>query len=86
MPKGIKKCKICGKEYEYCRSAVPNNSMFRWQDVACCREHGEAYLAKVMEARSPKRVPVIEPDKYDDQDALLEEGFDDSDDEIDIVK
>lgn len=66
MPKGIKKCKICGREYEYCRTMVPNTNMFRWQDVACCAEHGAEYLRLVLEARgelpsSEKRAePVAE--------------------------
>lgn len=51
MPKGTKKCKICGKDYEYCRSMLPDTDMFRWQDVACCKEHGEQYLRLVLEAR-----------------------------------
>ena len=28
--------------------------MFRWQDVACCEEHGAIYLKRVMDARSEK--------------------------------
>lgn len=50
MAKGTRACKICGKEYPYCKTVVPEGQ-FRWQDVACCAEHGQEYLAKVMEAR-----------------------------------
>lgn len=51
MPKGIKQCKICGREYEYCRSMLPDTGIFRWQDVACCQEHGTQYFRLVLEAR-----------------------------------
>ena len=61
MPKGIKKCKVCGKEYEYCKSMITDPKMFRWQDVACCQEHGAIYLAQVMEAR--KKVATAETTK-----------------------
>ena len=68
MPKGMKTCKVCGKKYEYCRNLVPSNVTFRWQDVACCPEHGEEYLRQVMEARglakktepAPEAAPVKE--------------------------
>ena len=48
-------CKICGKEYEYCRT-VRTDSVFRWQDVACCVEHGNEYFALVAASRAD--VPV----------------------------
>lgn len=52
MAKGIKVCKVCGKEYEACHTLRPNlDSEFRWQDVACCTEHGAAYLAQILESR-----------------------------------
>lgn len=51
MPKAKKKCKVCGKEYEACRS-FRSDGAFRWQDVACCREHGEEYLQEVLAARA----------------------------------
>lgn len=46
----IKKCKVCGKDYEYCRTLLPG--AFRWQDVACCREHALEYFAQVEAARA----------------------------------
>lgn len=51
MPKGKRKCKICGKEYDYCKTELPAN-IFRWQDVACSRECGVKYFARVEAARS----------------------------------
>lgn len=50
MSKAIKVCKVCGKEYEYCRTYLP--TAFRWQDVACCREHAQRYFQMVKESRS----------------------------------
>lgn len=43
-------CKVCGKEYEYCRTNRVAG-IFRWQDVSCCPEHGSIYFARVLEAR-----------------------------------
>lgn len=52
MAKGKKVCKVCGQEYEACHTLRPNlNSEFRWQDVACCPEHGQEYLRRVLSAR-----------------------------------
>jgi len=47
---GIRICKVCGKEYECCRNAA-KPGQFRWQDVACCAEHGAIYFEEVMKAR-----------------------------------
>ena len=50
--KGTKVCKICGKKYEYCHTVRQNPNIFRWQDVACCPEHGSEYLAKIIASRT----------------------------------
>lgn len=50
MPNGTRICKVCGKEYEYCHTVRPY-SVFRYQDVACCPEHGAIYLKEVRVAR-----------------------------------
>lgn len=44
-------CRVCGKEYEACRSARVSNDAFRWQDVACSKECGDIYFKRVLEAR-----------------------------------
>ena len=59
MDKGKRVCKVCGKEYPYCKN-WNNNDIFRWQDVACCEEHGKEYFAAVMRARGEN---VNEPKK-----------------------
>ena len=45
------RCKICGKEYEGCKSARIPHSGYRWQDVACCPEHGAMYLEAILKSR-----------------------------------
>lgn len=51
MAKSIRKCKVCGKEYEYCKTWLSVDK-FRWQDVACSPECGAIYFSKVEAARS----------------------------------
>lgn len=58
-------CKVCGVEYPYCKTVV-KDGVFRYQDVACCAEHGSIYLAQIMESRgmkpakdTAKEVPVV---------------------------
>jgi len=67
MVKSIKKCRICGKEYEGCKTAINNyDGVFRWQEVACCPEHGAEYLARVLAARG-ETAPKKEPEKVEEQ-------------------
>ena len=73
MASAIKVCRVCGKEYEACRSANRNAGVFRWQEVACSPECGVIYLERVNESRNivtaqkkskhKKEVPqpVVEP-------------------------
>lgn len=60
MAIGIKVCKICGKEYECCKTVRRIDGVFRWQDVACCVEHGQKYLNLVLMARSDAPSTVAE--------------------------
>ena len=53
MEKGTRICKICGVEYPYCKTNRPSE-IFRWQDVACCPEHGAMYFDKILESRVEK--------------------------------
>lgn len=83
-------CKVCGKEYEYCHTQRTVPGIFRYQDVACCAEHGSIYLARVLAARSEdnkpelkstKKAEVVEADS--DASVLDYEDIDDIDDDID---
>ena len=48
---GVKKiCEVCGKEYETCRP-LRITEPFRWQEVACCFEHGSVYFEKMFGSR-----------------------------------
>ena len=51
MPKAIKKCRVCGKEYEACHTAKKSSDPFRWQDVACSPECGAVYFAQIKASR-----------------------------------
>lgn len=54
-------CKWCGKEYEACHT-IFNGNFYRWQDVACCVEHGALYFDEVARDRGevlPKNIAEI---------------------------
>lgn len=65
MAKAKRICKVCGAEYEGCRTAK-TNGVFRYQDVACCREHGSIYLQRILDSRSGKA--SIHDDKEPSED------------------
>lgn len=52
MPKQTKTCRVCGKEYEACRSIKTGDTVFNWREVACSPECGKEYLQRVMTSRS----------------------------------
>lgn len=90
MATATKVCKVCNKTYEYCRTLKRIEGVFRWQEVACCPEHGSIYLSKIRASRTASK-PVAEPqsvdtimDVYDDFDILFEEDFDDSEEEFEL--
>lgn len=58
MIKGTRICKICGKEYPYCKTERAAG-IFRYQDVACCVEHGTQYFAEVEAARNPVKAQAV---------------------------
>lgn len=58
MARATRICKICGKEYDYCRTET--NNKFRWQDVACCPEHGAEYFKRIEESRANKKTYDID--------------------------
>lgn len=51
MARGKRICKVCGKEYEYCKTWL-NDNKFRWQDVACSIECGTKYFADIEASRN----------------------------------
>ena len=51
MASATKTCRVCGKEYEACRSANRAAGVFRWQEVACSPECGAVYLQRINESR-----------------------------------
>lgn len=72
MATQYKYCRICGKQYEACRSRKPNDTSFHWKEVACSPECGMKYLEAVIEARTPlfvdsedEIVYVIEEDSFE---------------------
>lgn len=94
MATATKKCKVCGREYAYCKTNRESN-VFRYQDVACCAEHGQIYLAQVIASRSSNIVAVADNGvptskahtlDEDESDELFEEDFDDSVEETELVK
>lgn len=59
MATGTRICKICGKEYTYCKTWV-NADKFRYQDVACSPKCGAEYFAKIAASRSEQVAPQEE--------------------------
>ena len=85
-PKGVRKCKICGIEYPYCKTNRPIG-ISRWQDVCCSPEHAAMYFANIEKSRSQSADAEVEGkssdpvDEADDEE--LDDVFDDFDEEID---
>jgi len=75
MPKAMKICKVCGREYEACHT--PNPGVWRWRDVACCYEHGLQYLHDVQVARGEiveekAETSIVEPEPvFSVEDSVL---------------
>ena len=51
MPKQNKTCRVCGKEYEACRTIRTGSTAFNWREVACSPECGEEYLERILISR-----------------------------------
>ena len=56
-------CRVCGAEYEACRTRWKPGDGNRWQDVACSPEHGAQYFAAIFASRKDKvkQEPVVAP-------------------------
>lgn len=67
MAGAIKKCRVCGKDYEACRSAKRVDGIYRWKDVACSPECGQVYLARILESRKPAvEEPIVTPSQEEE--------------------
>ncbi len=85
MAYAVRKCRVCGKEYEACRTMMNRAvDVFRWQEVACSSECGAEYLRRIAESRdiakiAPKAVMATQDVKTEpiahteDSAELLEE-------------
>ena len=91
MATAMKRCKVCGCEYEYCHTAKRIAGVFRWQDVACSIEHGSIYLARIEASRAGQNavsdvgITTVSPDYVidlideDDEEELFDDDFYDDD-------
>lgn len=80
MANGWLKCRICGKEYKGCRTIKNPDCVFRWQDVACCPEHGAEYLEAVLVSRGELKKDSgagahEETPQHDQKQEVLQDGF-----------
>lgn len=85
MATATKICKVCGKEYEYCHTVRRVEGVFRWQDVACCPEHGSTYLAEVIASRtsnSPQKKDSKKKSVSTSKKVANYEDLDDDEDEF----
>lgn len=64
-----KVCKVCGEEYVACSNAH-HTSTYRWQDVACCEEHGRQYLRDIMKSRG--MIAAVEQATSDEAQCTVE--------------
>ena len=76
------KCRVCGKEYDACRSVKRVDGVFRWQDVACSPEHGATYLDLIRKSRATEHDAVANNLVEHKYDYLDEEYLDDEEDVI----
>ena len=76
MATGTRICKVCGCEYEYCHTVRRVADVFRYQDVACCPEHGQIYLAKILASRGQEDTTVTPKKnkaKFKNRDVVTED-------------
>ena len=71
------KCRVCGKEYEGCRTVKKVDGIFRWKEVACTPECGAIYLDRVRKSRANTNVVVVRDNELETAFALFEEEYKD---------
>lgn len=76
MATAIKKCRVCGKEYEACHTLKHTAGVFRWQEVACSQECGSIYLAAIRESRKTNQVSGTEAKNVKPVPTFIEEDID----------
>lgn len=81
MASSIKNCRVCGKEYKCCNSYARKVGIFRWQDVACCPDHGAIYLAEIMESRKPVDTTTVEVESASEDEVVKDVDIDDEDED-----
>lgn len=79
MATAIKKCRVCGKPYEACHTIKHIAGVFRWQEVACSKECGSIYLAKIEESRKIKHAEAKDEIVVEEADVV--DFIDDEEDE-----
>jgi len=90
---GVRKCKVCGREYPHCETNRPVN-INRWQDVACCPDHAAIYFAEIDKSRSAAKpdadteqteseslIADYTVDDEDEDDAFFDEDFEDDEED-----
>lgn len=81
------KCRVCGKEYEGCRSAKRVEGVFRWKDVACSVECGAIYLDLIRKSRA-KQIDAVAKTEIQQAKVKVEEQvlfeLDDEDEDEDF--
>lgn len=82
MPNFLKTCRICGKQYETCRTLHPILGHDRWQDVACCPEHGAQWFAAIYASRSGEAVAEGGEVAQEAQTEVVEASEDNGDTEV----
>lgn len=98
MAAALLKCRVCGKEYEGCRTAKKVDGVFRWKEVACTPECGAIYLDRIRKSRAKANVVAAQDsakqnafDLYDseyendiDSEELYDEFEDSEEEEIEV--
>ena len=77
--KSTRICKVCGKEYPFCRTERPKGT-FVYQEVACCKEHAAEYFASIAASRNENKAEQ----KYDETVVIPEEKLEEP--EFDTVE
>ena len=77
MATAILKCRVCGKEYEGCRTAKKVDGVFRWKEVSCSPECGAIYLDRIRKSRAKTNVAVAQDHELETEFDLFEEEYKD---------